>query len=45
MGYCGTKDIATLQETRRFVRITTSGTGESLPHNITITKEDTIYSR
>ncbi|EOG6916993.1 IMP dehydrogenase [Flavobacterium psychrophilum] len=44
MGYCGAKDIATLQETGRFVRITTSGIGESHPHNVTITKEAPNYS-
>jgi IMP dehydrogenase len=45
MGYCGAKDITTLQETGRFVRITTSGIGESHPHNVTITKEAPNYSR
>jgi IMP dehydrogenase len=45
MGYCGSKDIATLQETGRFIRITTSGIGESHPHNVTITKEAPNYSR
>ncbi len=45
MGYCGSKDIATLQETGRFVRITASGISESHPHNVTITKEAPNYSR
>ena len=45
MGYCGSKDIPTLQETGRFVRITASGIGESHPHNVTITKEAPNYSR
>ena len=45
MGYCGAKDISTLQETGRFVRITQSGIGESHPHNVTITKEAPNYSR
>lgn len=45
MGYCGSKDIQTLQETGRFVRITASGIGESHPHNVTITKEAPNYSR
>ena len=45
MGYCGAKDIATLQETGRFVKITASGIGESHPHNVTITKESPNYSR
>ncbi len=31
MGYCGAKDIDTLKETGRFVRITTSGINESHP--------------
>ena len=45
MGYCGAKDIETLQETGRFIRITASGIGESHPHNVTITKEAPNYSR
>jgi len=45
MGYCGAKDIATLQETSRFVQLTASGIGESHPHNVTITKEAPNYSR
>lgn len=45
MGYCGAKNIETLQATGRFVRITTSGIGESHPHNVTITKEAPNYSR
>ena len=45
MGYCGAKDIETLQSTGRFVRITSSGITESHPHNVTITKEAPNYSR
>ena len=45
MGYCGAKDIPTLQENGRFVRITSSGITESHPHNVTITKESPNYSR
>lgn len=45
MGYCGAKDIPTLRETARFVQLTSSGIGESHPHNITITKEAPNYSR
>ncbi|AOW11124.1 IMP dehydrogenase [Flavobacterium gilvum] len=45
MGYCGAKDIPTLQESGRFVRITSSGITESHPHNVTITKEAPNYSR
>lgn len=45
MGYCGAKDIETLQKTGRFVKITSSGIHESHPHNVTITKEAPNYSR
>lgn len=45
MGYCGAKDIPTLQETGKFVQITASGIAESHPHNVTITKEAPNYSR
>lgn len=45
MGYCGAKDIATLKENGRFVKITSSGINESHPHDVTITKESPNYSR
>ncbi|MDX1543888.1 MAG: IMP dehydrogenase [Christiangramia sp.] len=45
MGYCGSKDIETLKETGRFVRITAAGVHESHPHDVTITKESPNYSR
>ena len=45
MGYCGSKDIATLQESGRFIKITASGIHESHPHDVTITKEAPNYSR
>ncbi len=45
MGYCGAKDIPTLKETAKFVKITASGIKESHPHNVTITKEAPNYSR
>jgi IMP dehydrogenase len=45
MGYCGAKDIATLQEKGQFVKITSSGIAESHPHHVTITKESPNYSR
>jgi IMP dehydrogenase len=45
MGYCGAKDIATLKESGRFVKITASGINESHPHDVTITKEAPNYSR
>lgn len=45
MGYCGAKDIETLKDKARFVKITSSGIHESHPHNVTITKESPNYSR
>ena len=45
MGYCGAKDIETLQRTAKFVRITSNGVAESHPHDVTITRETPNYSR
>ena len=45
MGYCGAKDIETLKNTGKFVRITASGINESHPHDVAITKEAPNYSR
>lgn len=45
MGYCGAKDIKTLQEQSQFVRITSASMAESHPHNVVITKEAPNYSR
>ncbi|MGQ3679232.1 IMP dehydrogenase [Tenacibaculum discolor] len=45
MGYCGAKDIETLKNTGRFIRITASGINESHPHDVAITKEAPNYSR
>ena len=45
MGYCGAKDIPTLQDTAEFIRITNAGLAESHPHDIYITKEAPNYSR
>ncbi|MBT8320210.1 MAG: IMP dehydrogenase, partial [Eudoraea sp.] len=45
MGYCGAKDVQTLQESSRFIKITSSGIAESHPHHVTITKESPNYSR
>ena len=45
MGYCGAKDIQTLKNTGKFVKITSSGISESHPHNVMITKEAPNYSR
>ncbi len=43
MGYCGAKDIKTLQAKRTFVRLTTAGSRESHPHEVSITKEAPNY--
>ncbi len=45
MGYCGAKDIASLQKNGQFITITSAGVRESHPHNISITKEAPNYSR
>ena len=44
MGYCGCKDIPTLHEKAKFVRITGAGLKESHPHDIYITKEAPNYT-
>lgn len=44
MGYCGCRDIRSLQEKGQFVRITGAGLKESHPHDIQITKESPNYS-
>lgn len=44
LGYCGAKDIASLQENAEFVRITGAGLRESHPHSINITKEAPNYT-
>ena len=44
MGYCGAKDIKTLQETGEFVKISSASLKESHPHDIHITKEAPNYS-
>lgn len=43
MGYCGAKDIESLQ-TAQFVKITAAGVRESHPHDIAITREAPNYS-
>ncbi|KRG29589.1 IMP dehydrogenase [Salegentibacter mishustinae] len=45
MGYCGAKDVETLKETAKFVKITSSGISEGHPHDVTITNESPNYSR
>ena len=44
MGYCGAKDIKTLQDTGRFIKISAASLKESHPHDIQITKEAPNYS-
>lgn len=44
MGYCGAKDIKTLQENSKFIKITAASLKESHPHDIHITKEAPNYS-
>ena len=44
MGYCGAKDIVTLQKDSKMVRITGSGLKESHPHDVIITQEAPNYS-
>ncbi len=43
MGYVGSKDIVTLTETARMVRITNAGLVESHPHDVAITQEAPNY--
>ncbi len=44
MGYCGAKDIRTLQRTARFIRITAAGLRESHPHSVQIVREAPNYT-
>lgn len=44
MGYCGAKDIKTMNEETQFVQITGAGLRESHPHDVSITKEAPNYS-
>jgi IMP dehydrogenase len=44
MGYCGAKNIKTLQAAQ-FIRITNAGIKESHAHDVAITKEAPNYSR
>ena len=45
MGYCGSKDIPTLQKRAKFVRITNAGLRESHPHDVDITVEAPNYTK
>ena len=44
MGYCGEKDIESLKENGKFVKISAAALKESHPHDIHITKEAPNYS-
>ena len=44
MGYCGAKDILSLQENAQFIKISAAALRESHPHDIHITKEAPNYS-
>jgi len=44
MGYCGAKNIETLKENGKFVKISAASLKESHPHDIHITKEAPNYS-
>jgi len=43
MGYCGAKNINSLRNNSKFVRITPAGLKESHPHDVIITKESPNY--
>lgn len=45
MGYCGAKDIPSLQERAKFVKITNAGLKESHPHDVDITVEAPNYTK
>jgi len=44
MGYTGSKNIEILKQAK-FIRITSAGSRESHPHDVTITREAPNYSR
>jgi len=43
MGYCGVKNIKSLRNNTKFVKITPAGLKESHPHDVIITKESPNY--
>ncbi len=43
MGFCGSRSIDELRTRGRFMRISTAGSAEGHPHNVTITKEAPNY--
>lgn len=44
MGYCGAKDIQSLQKESNFIRVSSAGLRESHPHDVQITKDAPNYS-
>ena len=44
MGYCGAPTIPVLQETAKFIKMSSAALRESHPHDIHITKEAPNYS-
>lgn len=44
MGYCGARDIDTLQKEGKFIQISSAGLRESHPHDVQITKDAPNYS-
>jgi IMP dehydrogenase len=43
LGYCGSRDISTLQETGKMVRVSMAGVRESHPHDVKIMKDAPNY--
>jgi len=44
LGYCGAKDITSLQDNSQFIRITNASMKESHPHDVMISREAPNYS-
>lgn len=44
LGYCGAKDITSLQDNSQFIRITSASMKESHPHDVMISREAPNYS-
>ena len=45
LGYCGTKDISSLKQNGKFIRISNAGAIEAHAHDVKITKEAPNYRR
>jgi IMP dehydrogenase len=43
MGYCGARDIPTLQKTAEFLRVSVASLTEAHPHDVSITREAPNY--